>query len=104
MDAGDPDAGIEWLELQYAKPVHATLVRVRESYGAGAIIKVELFDEQGAAHAVWTGVGTTKDLEYLVVPFARTAFKTARIRLTLATNIVPGLNEIDAVQLVGSEK
>ena len=99
-----PDAGIEWLELQYAKPVHATLVRIRESYGAGAIIKVELFDEQGGAHTVWTGVDATKDLEYLVVPFARTAFKTARIRLTLATNIVPGLNEIDAVQLVGSEK
>ena len=23
-----PDAGIEWLDLQYAKPVHATTVRV----------------------------------------------------------------------------
>jgi hypothetical protein len=99
-----PDAGIEWLDLQYAKPVHATLVRVRESYGSGAIIKVELFDEQGAAHTVWTGVDSTKDLDYLLVPFAKTAFKTARIRLTLATNVVPGMNEIDAVQLVGSDK
>lgn len=99
-----PDAGIEWLELQYAKPVHATMVRVRESYGSGAVIKVELFDGQGAAHAVWTGADPTKDLDYLVVEFPKTAFKTGRVKLTLATNVVQGSNQIDAVQLVGTDQ
>lgn len=98
-----PDAGIEWLDLRYPRPVHATAVRVRESFGSGAVIKVELFDEQGAAHLAWAGNDPTAELNYLIVKFPKTAFKTARVKLTLATNVVPGWNEIDAVQLVGTD-
>jgi hypothetical protein len=99
-----PGAGIEWLDLQYAKPVYASAVRVRENYGSGAVIKIEVFDEKGAAHMVWSGTDPTKDLNYLVAEFPKTAFKTGRVKLTLATNIVPGANEIDAVQLVGTDQ
>jgi hypothetical protein len=98
------DAGIEWLELEYAKAVHATGVRVRESNGAGAIIKVEVFDEQGAAHTVWTGADSTKGLNFLIVEFPKTTYTTNRVKLTLATNVVPGWSAIDAVQLVGTER
>jgi hypothetical protein len=99
-----PDAGIEWLDLRYPKPVHATAVRVRESFGSGAVIKVELFDEQSVAHLSWAGNDPTAELNYLIVKFPKTPFKTARIKLTLATNVVPGWNEIDAVQLVGTDQ
>jgi len=99
-----PDGGIEWLDLKYPKPVFATEVRVRESCGSGAVVKVEIFDEQGAAHAVWQGNDPTKELNYLMVKFPKTAFKTDRVKVTLATNVVPGWNEIDAVQLVGTEQ
>jgi hypothetical protein len=98
-----PDAGIEWLDLRYPKPVHATAVRVRESFGSGAVIKVELFDEQGVAHLAWAGNDPTAELNYLIVKFPKTVFKTAHLKLTLATNVVPGWNEIDAVQLVGTD-
>jgi len=99
-----PDSGIEWLDLKYPRPVHATEVRVRESCGSGAVIKVEVFDEQGAAHPVWQGNDPTTDLNYLMVKFPKTTFKTDRVKVTLATNVVPGWNEIDAVQLVGTEQ
>jgi len=99
-----PDSGIEWLDLKYPKPVHATEVRVRESYGSGAVIKVELFDEHGGAHSVWAGNDPTKELNYLIVKFPQTDFKTARVKLTLATNVIAGWHEIDAVQLVGTEQ
>jgi len=98
-----PDAGIEWLDLKYPKPVHAEEIRVRESCGSGAVIKVELFDEQGAAHTAWAGNDPTTDLNYLIVKVPKTAYKTDRVKITLATNVVPGWNEIDAVQLVGSD-
>src|SRR5215472_15932660 len=49
------DAGIEWLELKYPRPVYATEVRVRESCGSGSVIRVELLDEAGGAHVVWAG-------------------------------------------------
>jgi hypothetical protein len=96
-----PDAGIEWLELKYAKPVHAAEVRVRESCGSGAVIKVELLDEGGAAHTIWQGDDPTKDLNYLTLQFKPTEYKVNRVKVTLATNVIPGWNEVDAVQLVG---
>jgi hypothetical protein len=97
------DGGIEWLDLKYPKPVHATEVRVRESCGSGAVIKVEVYDEQGGAHAVWQGNDPTLELNYLMVKFPKTTFKTDRVKVTLATNVVPGWNEIDAVQLIGTD-
>ena len=97
-----PDSGIEWLELTFAKPVHANAVRVRESSGSGALIKIEVFDEKGVAHTVWSGTDSTKELNYLTAEFPKTAFMTNRVKLTLATNVVSGWNQIDAVQLVGS--
>jgi hypothetical protein len=97
------DAGIEWLDLKYPKPVYATAVRVRESCGSGAVIKIELFDEQGTAHTAWAGNDPTTDLNYLAVKLPKTAYKTAHVKVTLATNVVHGWNEVDAVQLVGAD-
>ena len=99
-----PDSGIEWLELTFAKPVRANAVRVRESSGSGALIKIEVFDEKGVSHTVWSGADSTKELNYLIAEFPKTAFMTSRVKLTLATNVVGGWNQIDAVQLVGSNQ
>ncbi len=99
------DLGIEWLELTFARPVRATELRIRQNFNPGAIIKVELYDEAGKTHRVWQGPDTTKyppsQIAWLTLKFEPTAYKTQRARLTLATNAVPGWNEIDAVQLVG---
>ena len=84
--------------------VHSEEVRIRESCGSGAIIKVEVFDEQGAAHTVWAGNDPTTDLNYLILKTPKTACKTARVKSTLATKVVSGWNEIDAVQLAGSDQ
>jgi hypothetical protein len=78
--------------------VHAEEVSIRESCGSGAVIKVEVFDEQGAAHTVWAGNDPTTDLNYLILKTPKTAFKTDRVKITLATNVVSRWNEIDAVQ------
>ncbi len=98
-----PDGGIEWLDLTFPKGVFATEVRVRESCGSGAVIKVEVFDDKGTSHTVWAGNDPTKELNYFPVKFDKTTYKTDRVKVTLATNVVPGWNEIDAVQLVGKE-
>jgi hypothetical protein len=99
-----PDGGIEWLDLKYPKPVRANEVRVRESCGSGAVVKVEIYDEQGGAHIVWQGNDPTTELNYFMVKFPKTTFKVDRVKITLATNVVPGWNEIDAVQLVGTDQ
>jgi hypothetical protein len=99
-----PDGGIEWLDLTYPKPVYASEVRVRESCGSGAVIKIEVYDEGSVAHTVWAGNDPTTGLNYLMVKFNKTPYKTARVKVTLATNVIPGWNEIDAVQLVGTDQ
>ncbi len=100
----DPDAGLEWLDLVYSKPVFANSIRIRESAGAGAVAKIDLYDEQGQPHTVWTGIDPTTGLNYFMLNLPKTAFKTNHLRLTLATNVISGYNEIDAVQLVGTEQ
>jgi hypothetical protein len=103
----DPNKGIEWVKVTFPKSVNATDVRIRQTYGPGAIIKVELIDDKGSSHTVWEGVDKTKyepdKIKYFVASFDKTAYKTKVVKITLATNSVPGWNEIDAVQLVGTK-
>lgn len=103
--AAQADAGIEWLQVEFAKPVSATELRVRQSYAPGAIIKLELIDEAGSRHTVWEGVDDARydpsTVEWFKRSFAATAYKAKAARITLATNAIQGWNEIDAVQLIG---
>lgn len=99
------DKGIEWLEVKFAKPVQATQIRIRQNFGPGAIMKVELLDEGGAKHTVWQGVDDTQytasQITWFDKSFEKTPYKASGARITLATNAVSGWNEIDAVQLLG---
>jgi hypothetical protein len=101
----EQDKGIEWVELTYAKPVKATEIRVRQNYNPGAIIKVTLYDEKGNSEVVWEDVDKTaytpNTIQWFTAKFDKTDYKTKKVRITLASNVVPGWNEIDAVQLVG---
>ena len=45
---------------------------------------------QGRAPRRLVGLGSDEGIDYLIVEFPRTAFKTDRVRMTLATNIVSG--------------
>ncbi|SEM42844.1 hypothetical protein SAMN05428989_3829 [Pseudoxanthomonas sp. GM95] len=99
------NAGIEWLDLTYDKPVSASAVRVRQTYGPGAIIKVELVDEAGARHTVWEGADNDAydggEINWFQRSFDPTTYKAKGVRLTLATNAISNRVSIDAVQLVG---
>ncbi|MGH8445748.1 MAG: hypothetical protein ACREVL_10805 [Solimonas sp.] len=98
------DAGIEWLQVDFAQPVSATELRIRQNCEPGAIIKLELIDEQGGRHTVWEGVDEEKypasTIAWFVRSFEATPYKAKGARITLASNAVHGWNEIDAVQLI----
>lgn len=101
----ESDKGIEWLEVGFAKPVHATELRIRQSNAPGAIIKVELIDDKDGRHGIFSGVDETSYPPQTITWFnARTEKTDYLVKgavITLATNAVGGWNEIDAVQLVG---
>lgn len=98
------DGGIEWLKLDYATPVHAAAVRIRQNQKPGVVVKIELIDEAGSAHTIWEGVDDTQyeanTISWLQKKVDPTPYRVKSVKLTLATNMISGDNEIDAVQLV----
>ncbi len=100
--------GLEWIELTYATPVHATEVRVRQTNAPGAIVKVEAIAPDGTTHLWWEGIDPYKapaqrDLAWFALRLpAATTYLVAKLKITLNLAAVPGWKEIDAVQLVGT--
>jgi tetratricopeptide (TPR) repeat protein len=101
----EPTAGVEWLDLTFARAVIATEIRVRQSFHPGAIAKVEVFAADGTALTVWEGRDATVyppgKIGWFVAKFPPTPWPTLRVKLTLNTKLLPGWKQIDAVQLIG---
>jgi hypothetical protein len=103
-DSPTPD----WLQVGFAKPVHATSIRIRQNAAPGAISRIELLDTDGGIHNIWEGTDATSyqknTIGWLVRDFDATPYQVKGARITIESNRVWGWNEIDAVQLVGEEK
>ncbi len=92
----------ETLTLTFAKSVYATGVNIKESYGSGAIVKVEMGLGTNL-HTVWEGNDDTRGLGYLKVAIDKTSYKVDTVKITFDGNKKSPneWSEIDAVQLVG---
>lgn len=92
----------ETLTLTFDKAVYATGVNIKESYGSGAIVKVEI-GQGKTLHVVWEGKDETRGLNYLKVAFDKTDYLVDTVKITLdgARKSPNEWMEIDAVQLVG---
>lgn len=98
--------GMDWLELSYARPVHATEVRVvmRDETAVDALAKIELVDDAGTRHTVWSGVSdvpATEPRTWFNKTFPATPYLATGVRLTFANAVKSGYKTVDAVQLVG---
>lgn len=97
-------SGIRWLKADFATPVHAATIRVRQNSGLGGIIKIELLDDSGSSHTIWTGIDDTKyepnHIGWLQKSFDATPYLVKSAKITVNTNMTDGALEIDAIQLV----
>lgn len=99
-----PDDDTEWLNLTFDAAVEPTLVRVHETYNAGAITKVEARDASGTWRTIWKGEAAACETpRWFEVAVSKAKWTTREIKITLDSKAVPGWNEIDAVELVGYE-
>jgi hypothetical protein len=110
------DGGQEWLELVYQQVVNPTQVQIWETCQVGFVVRLEGLDYGTAApvagalpegHAFrWVTLWEGKDpLIYpgpFIPPLTATELRTNRLRVTIDAS-VPGLNEIDAVELHGTD-
>ena len=99
------DNSIQWLELEYSKPVYATGVNVIENYNPGTLVRVDAKDNNNVYRTVWTGTdpgkGISGEISSSNISFLKTTYPVSTLRLFFDTDLVPGWNEIDAVQLIG---
>jgi len=97
------DMGRQWIELAYKRPLRANRVRIFEVNSGGAVVEVQTVDASGRRRTAWRGTcpgGRPGVCELRIDAGGRAV---ARIRLILDTDRRPGWNEIDAVELVGSD-
>jgi len=96
------DGGREWLQLTYAAPEPISRVLVYQTYNPGAIDSIYVRDAlDGALHLVYSAVAAAQPLvaTILTAVFPKTPFSVDAVRITLASDQVPGWNEIDAVMI-----
>lgn len=102
---GESRGGRDWLELRYARPVHATGVRVNFISGPGVVIKIDGIDPQGQRHTLWQGRDETTYVphqsNWFEIHIPRTPFTVSALRLTIATTVSSERISIDGVQLLG---
>lgn len=101
-----PDDQAEWLEVDFAKPVFATSVKVFETNAPGALSRVSV-EESGKMVPVWTGQDPAAPDEHGIfiaeIPISSSK-PVWHVRLDLDSRRVRGWNEIDAVGLVAPDR
>jgi hypothetical protein len=96
---------VEWINLSYSTPVYATKVVIYITYNPSYVTLVELQDTSGAYHTVYTASPQTMACPYqLNINFAKTDYLVKAVRVTVDQSTLFSWNEIDAVQLVGTNK
>lgn len=99
----NPDAGPEWLQVEFGKPVEIAEIRIRETFNPGAITKVEAISADNKGTGIWEGTAEAKPAPSDMVVKPQSAIVSNKIKIHLDTTRVPGRNEIDAVELLGKD-
>jgi hypothetical protein len=97
---------VDWIVLAYDLPVIPLQVNVVQSYSPSQVSKVELIDEAGGFHEIYTGQPQLQDTcpYTLSIPVGGAAYRAKGVRVTIDQSVIgeSSWNEIDAVELVGS--
>jgi hypothetical protein len=103
---GNRTGGTEWLELTYERPVIPREVRVRQTFGATGIIKIEGIEPDGTRHVLWEGrdpdaADHVREIKWFIARTPRLEKPVNKLRLMIHLDSHGGWKQIDAVQLVG---
>ena len=100
----EPDAGEEWLVVQFERAVAIAEVRIRESLNPGTVRRVSAVLEDGVSTRIlWEGQDPTTEApaDFVVRVEGDVPVRTVLVELDTARR--PGWNAIDAVELVGRD-
>jgi hypothetical protein len=100
-----PDIGEQYLTLGFQKPVYATGVTIRQTYGFGFVTRVETIDTKNVARKVWEGIDNSlpNQINNFKATWTPTSYLVKAVKIYVNTDIRSGYEEIDAVRLHGFE-
>jgi hypothetical protein len=91
------------LVVDFPKEVEVAQVRVRETLGPGTIFMVSAILADGSEKILWHGTEPAAEAPVEMEFNPSSKVRSRRIRIQLDTSVVKGWNEIDAVELVGTD-
>lgn len=95
---------VQSITVAFAKPVYATAVLVRETYGNGFVQKIFAIDEAGTPHQVWAGKDATQPnyTVNFIANFPKTTYLVKAVKVVIDPNHdMNAYEEIDAIELHG---
>ena len=96
--------GAEWLEVVYRESVRPTEIHIYEVFGATSIVKVDVKDEAGTYHTVYTAQpGSQTCPRVLTIPVTGISAMVRVVRLSFDQSALNNWDEIDAVKLIGHQ-
>ncbi|MGI9517130.1 MAG: serine hydrolase [Pirellulaceae bacterium] len=98
----EEDTGEEWLKLTYDQAVEVGQIRVHETCTPGAITRITAETNDGEV-VIWSGDSVAAEAPYWRELIPTVTAQTDNITIHLDTTIQKGWNEIDAVELVGTD-
>ncbi|CAN5521794.1 hypothetical protein BH09BAC4_BH09BAC4_07770 [soil metagenome] len=94
-----PDgAADEWIQVGFAKPMHARQIVVAENVNPGAVVRIIAIDEKGAEHPVFQTPGIQDRIDPLLRVFPKEAdFLCQQLKVIINGVAIKGINQIDAI-------
>ncbi len=97
----------EWIKVGYGVPMQIRQVAIAQSYNAGAVSQVYVYDEKANEYLIYKNLDTKPDSvegKMLHVFTALTPYKVTAVKIVLNSCDVKGWNHIDAIGISASEK
>ncbi|NLF49828.1 MAG: hypothetical protein GX577_01700 [Leptolinea sp.] len=97
---------VEWIELTYETPVTPTEINIYQSYNPSQVVEVLMTATDGSKYIAWEGypeeVENCPDLMAISLELTK-KIMVNKVRITIDQRVLGwGWNEIDAVELVGT--
>ena len=101
----DQNGGEEWLQVDFDKAVALSEINVHETFNPGAIRQVAAVMPDGSEKVIWEGEFESESPTGVIERAFQVedSITAGSVKIYMDTTRVSGWNEIDAVELVGSD-
>ncbi|ADB38560.1 OmpA family protein [Spirosoma linguale] len=88
----------EWIQVGFAKPIHARQVVIAENVNPGSVVRVLAIDPKGAEHPIYEATTIQARPDPLLRLFPKdTAFLCTQLKVFINGAALKGINQIDAI-------